>query len=382
MNGNTFDEDNIPELIGSLEGSVAAPDPAAIHAGLSKRQAFRRRAISGAGAFIAVLALAGGALALSNNTTTTETAADDAVVQDGLIFEFGNAVADDSAPVEDVPTTTVVFPIDVPKAVVLIDECANGSTISFGSEEWLAWELPAAWEGRATVPVNIVINGNELVATDETGLTAPFVRNDGQGWPLPCLGFTYEQPRDPTEPTATTVVDPAGPSPDAVLATSANIDGVPGDEHIWLDPDGTLHAGDLVGFADSWAISDYWLNEQAALYVVAFDDDTNAIVLSRPIAEQDEDPPNVVQVFFVREQGLQRVLDRAIGVYRAQPITVAGDGTASYVQDGWTACRHAEPGDVVVRQRIILTADGDDGELIQTASEDTDLQQDCSQLAG
>ena len=101
MNGNTFDEDNIPELIGSLEGSVAAPDPAAIHAGLSKRRAVRKRLLGVAGAVVAVAALGAGALALTgDDTTTTETVSDDGSRLGGLFLQSDEspAVAVDSAP--------------------------------------------------------------------------------------------------------------------------------------------------------------------------------------------------------------------------------------------------------------------------------------------
>ena len=278
-------EDEIPELIGQLEGTLRAPDPAAIHAGLGARQAVRRRVVGAAGACVAVLAVAGGVLALSGDdlteTTTAASVGDDV---DELIFEFdGDAVADDSAP----PITTT----------------------------------------------------------------------------------SVAEPRPPA------------PGPDAVLAIEADIDGTPGDEQIWLDPDGTLHAGELVGHADYWDVDQYWFGEQALVDVVIFDEQTTAVVLTLPVAEE-EDPPNVVQVFLIREQGLRRVFEQTLGVYGVHPLNFDGDGTVSYVEDGWTACRDADPSDVVVRQRIILTADGDDGELIQTSTEDSDETQACNQLAG
>ena len=93
---------DIPELFDRLESRVASPDPQAIRAEATRRGAARKRMVGAAAAFVAVLAVAGVALAVTNDSTTTETASiDDALAQepDGLIFEWEGSVADDSAPI-------------------------------------------------------------------------------------------------------------------------------------------------------------------------------------------------------------------------------------------------------------------------------------------
>lgn len=199
----------------------------------------------------------------------------------------------------------------------------------------------------------------------------------------PASGTTVE------ERTVISLVVSSGPAEinmpvdiiNAVLSIEADIDGQPGVEEIWLDPDGTLHAGDLTGYADYWDIDDYWFDERAELTTEVFDDDTMAVVLSLPIQEE-EDPPNVVQVFLVTDAGLFRAFGQTLGTYGVHPLTFGGDGTVSYVEDGWSACRDTDPADTVPLRRIILTPVGDDGELIWSSSEDTAEVQDCSQLAG
>ena len=99
-------EDDIPEIpdiISGIEGSLRTPDPAAIHAGLSKRQAVRKRVLGAAGAVVAVVAFGAGALAVTgDDATTTETASDDGVGFENLSsrIEQAPAVAEDSAPIE------------------------------------------------------------------------------------------------------------------------------------------------------------------------------------------------------------------------------------------------------------------------------------------
>jgi|GEM_PF-5890136 len=340
MNSNTFGEDDIPEAIEDLAGSLDAPDPAAIHAGLGKRQAVRRRVAGGAGAFVAVLAVAGGALALTNDTTTTATAADDSVEEpEGLIFEWEGSVADDSAPfeIDDSPTTPhmsvrqqltqqrwrvdetrgvdqpfapngeVVFNADpdqyrLPRGVDTLSyttECSGSAytiewatdidysesqpqrdyrsftvlseldavpssnpncdqltrvpvltageiiTIDLSARPSLLymevacpplavcvsgsiWAVQLSLGGQprpieAGVVIDECANGSTitLVATDGDGLTAPFVRNDGQGRVQPCMGFTYQQPADDAIIVSSGEPKSSVPNVEAIRADSA-----------------------------------------------------------------------------------------------------------------------------------------------------------------
>lgn len=173
----------------------------------------------------------------------------------------------------------------------------------------------------------------------------------------------------------------SGPGPDAVLAIEANIDGTPGNEQIWLDPDGSLHAGNLVGTADYWEQIPFWFDAQAELRATAFDTNTMAIVLSLPFPGGIEDPSNVVQIFLVDDQKLTRVFNKSVGVGGVIPVDFAGDGSVSYVEDFWTACLRVGTTEVVTRQRLIYTQ-GADGQLVQTSARDTGLQHDCSFLPG
>lgn len=170
------------------------------------------------------------------------------------------------------------------------------------------------------------------------------------------------------------------PLDDAVLLTESDIDETRGLEKTWLHWDGTLHAGDLTGHAEYWDVDQYWFDKQASLSTVQFDETRLGIVLALPTPEE-EDPPNIYQVFVVNDQGLSRVFDSTISTYGAGELTFHGDGTMSFVEDPWTACRNAEGGDVVPIQRLIFSQHSD-GQLVQSASEFNGQEFVCSQLAG
>ncbi len=88
-------DDDIPELLKRLEGRLGSPSPEGIRAEASRRRASRRRALSTAGVFALVLAIAGGSLWFTRDTATeTATVADD--VPDLVDVR---PVADDSPPV-------------------------------------------------------------------------------------------------------------------------------------------------------------------------------------------------------------------------------------------------------------------------------------------
>ena len=179
--------------------------------------------------------------------------------------------------------------------------------------------------------------------------------------------------------TITIGVLPADVSPSdlAVLVTEANVDGAPGNESIWLASDGTLHAGDLSATADFWEIEQSYFDELASLTTATFDDDTTAIILAMPVPDEPEDPPNVFQVFLVSDGQLDRVFNSTIGAQQVTP-TFPGNGTVTYIEDGWTACLFSGE-DTAAIHEITLSLQG---RLVQTSRQDTGDVQDCNQLAG
>lgn len=105
--------------------------------------------------------------------------------------------------------------------VVVDEQCSNSSTLNVAGHQWLAWELPPEWEGQGVVQVAVVIDDAKLIATDENGLTAPFVRNDGQDRIQPCVGFTYEQPTTTAAVAIPTPIMPRLPPPETTTTTAA-----------------------------------------------------------------------------------------------------------------------------------------------------------------
>ncbi|MFT7476082.1 MAG: hypothetical protein ACI81L_003030 [Verrucomicrobiales bacterium] len=369
--------EEIQEIVDQLEASLNAPSPAAIHAGLGQRQAARKRMLGAVGAFVAVLAIGAGALALTRDDPTSTVTADDVTedVGDAATSDSSNgrtAVGQDSAPREVdrfpsdlpgadfrsilasqawnvgnvtgdsqglesqfgritfkgdprtnigtleyangcegsayeidwindslamvrselavLPTDPTIGCVDVTRqsilvanswitvniasntaltfgttchplgvctpegmwsvdligkdafqllgepqsgqATVVIQECANGSWVTFDGGKWIPWDLPASWAGQESVDVTVTVNGTSLVATDEVGNSASFRLDEGQVRVLICNGFTLEQ-RAPTDdhifppvtppPPTTTNAPPTGPpsfAPSADIAMS------------------------------------------------------------------------------------------------------------------------------------------------------------------
>lgn len=150
---------------------------------------------------------------------------------------------------------------------------------------------------------------------------------------------------------------------------------------ITLYEDGTLVAGSAQGEARITDASEYWVAEQARISVVDLGADgyAQAILVEVPVAEE-EDPPNINQLFVVEGKLLRRVLDESYGVYNVTPLDFVGDGTIQYQEDGWTACLRAEMPEEANRQIVTLGFEGDHiGELDRRDSSDT---QRCDQLAG
>jgi hypothetical protein len=104
-NNPDHDDGAIPDLFEQLQPRVSSPDPADIRSEAARRGDVRRRTFGIAGAFIAILAIGAGALALTRDSTTSTLTADD--VTEDVVIEAASdssigrrAVAEDSAPVE------------------------------------------------------------------------------------------------------------------------------------------------------------------------------------------------------------------------------------------------------------------------------------------
>ena len=149
---------------------------------------------------------------------------------------------------------------------------------------------------------------------------------------------------------------------------------------VWLDADGTLYSGGITAQADIWEVEQSYFDALASLTTVAFDDRTTAIILGIPIPDEPEDPPNVFQIFLVGDEQLNRVFNSTIGAQHVTP-TFPGNGTMSYIEDGLAACfRVGFPDEPVALQRVSFSLN--DGQLVETARQNTADVQDCNRLAG
>jgi hypothetical protein len=215
------------------------------------------------------------------------------------------------------------------------------------------------------------------------------------GWvspPIPAAPLLDSSPPRVAAPSAPESA-PIAPAPDpgrVLLSTAADLDGQPGPERVALLGDGTLVAGSARGTVDLSqseltpdSVGAYFFQKQAAIRVVDLDRRRRerAILVALPTAES-EDPPNRYQLFTIENGSLRRVLDRVIGTYGVNELRFPGDGTARYIEDGWSACeRLHDPSRTAIRREVILRLDRD-GEMREAARARTALTQRCDQLAG
>lgn len=178
---------------------------------------------------------------------------------------------------------------------------------------------------------------------------------------------------------------PAAEGGKPILATNGEWDDEPGEEAIVLHDDGKLVAGTDEGTATLPTSSGYFFDEQAKISVVRLGDATfpKALLLAIPTADQ-EDPPNVYQVFVSEGGKLRKVYEEAIGSYGVVPLEFPGDGSARYLEDGWTACERAgfpeNRSKGVVRQHVILRV-GPDKTLVEAKRKPSKHEQRCDELA-
>lgn len=153
---------------------------------------------------------------------------------------------------------------------------------------------------------------------------------------------------------------------------------------ITLYEDGTLVAGSAQGQAEIPAAHQYRIETQAAIQVVELGSPeySEAILVSLPSIE-NEDPPNVEQLFVPDGKVLRRVLNRSFGVYGVTSLDFLGDGTLEYLESGWTACgRSGESigsGAEVPLQIVTLGFVGDD--MSEIERRDSTVTQKCDELA-
>ena len=179
--------------------------------------------------------------------------------------------------------------------------------------------------------------------------------------------------------TTTTTAAPTTSSPGVLLSAEAVWEGQM--ETIVLYDDGLLVVGSAQGQADITGASEYWMAEQARIAVVDLGaaDHPQAILVELPVLE-DEDPPNVNQLFVVEGKVLRRVLNEDYGVYGVTTLRFLGDGTIQYQEDGWTACGREDYPEQSNRQIVTLGFVGEEiGEIERRDSSDVQV---CDQLAG
>ncbi|MGB1015962.1 MAG: hypothetical protein ACPG4T_17625 [Nannocystaceae bacterium] len=187
-------------------------------------------------------------------------------------------------------------------------------------------------------------------------------------------------PEPPPEPT------PQPPQPTALFQAEADLDGDGKREQVTLFDNGKLQAamGDKVieGLADLDELDLESRRDETHLRGARFDKTTEALVLEMPTPD-DEDPPTQYQVFVLRNQKLVRVFAQVVGVFNAQPLLIAGNGTVGYREDGWTACeRVAGNGEMPERARIhvvTLSPDSDGMLTIESRKRTRDIQ-NCADL--
>ena len=174
---------------------------------------------------------------------------------------------------------------------------------------------------------------------------------------------------------------PEDPPPHVVLEIEAAWDAKPGDDRIALYSDGRLVAGDEEGRAEMPVSDGYFFDKQAALSVVRFDKKAavNAIVVALPTPD-DEDPPQVYQVFVSEAGKLRRIFHKTIGSYNVTPLKFRGNGTARYLEDGWTACGREDFPKVAQRQFVTLRRDAK-GMLAKESRKKSGKTMVCDQLA-
>jgi hypothetical protein len=201
--------------------------------------------------------------------------------------------------------------------------------------------------------------------------------------PAPAPAAEPAPAADAAPVTATAAAD-AGPGL-AVLSTTGDIDGKPGDETITFAADGTLRAGDLEIHLERPETGGFFWDKQAAVRAVVLDSAKKQVAIHLGVPTGDgEDPPNIERLFLVKRGRLVKVFDQIVGVYNPTELVFPGDGTMRYVESGWTACMRAKPDKaprLAARQEVVLRLDRAGTKMVEWKRIDTGEKQDCDQLS-
>lgn len=191
----------------------------------------------------------------------------------------------------------------------------------------------------------------------------------------------------PPEATAAAPVDAgsgeadAAPEPGAVLlAIQGDVDGVPGDEPITLRAGGVLSAGAASIQVELEPSPEVYWKQQARLEVVDLGGGRRGVLFAAPTAEL-EDPPNRYRVYVLDKGSLVPVLDEVIGAYGITKLEFPGDGTARYIEDGWTACERVEGAKQVVRDQVTFRLNAAGTRMTVSSRKPTRHVQVCDELA-
>ncbi|KYF72247.1 hypothetical protein [Sorangium cellulosum] len=177
------------------------------------------------------------------------------------------------------------------------------------------------------------------------------------------------------------VVAAATPEPAAVLlSTEGDVDGVPGDEQITLRAGGALSAGAASIHVEIEPSPEVYWRQQARLEIVDLGGKRRGVLFAAPTADI-EDPPDRYRVYVLDRGSLVPVLDKVIGAYGITRLQFPGDGTASYIEDGWTACDRVAGAKKVVREQVTFRLDAAGKRMIESGREPTRHVQVCDELA-
>ncbi|WP_437634856.1 hypothetical protein [Sorangium sp. So ce854] len=171
------------------------------------------------------------------------------------------------------------------------------------------------------------------------------------------------------------------PEPAAVLLSiEGDVDGVPGDEQITLRAGGVLSAGAASIRVEIEPSPDVYWKQQARLEIVDLGGKRRGILFAAPTADL-EDPPDRLRVYVLRDGSLVPVLDKVLGAYGMLKLQFPGDGTARYIEDGWTACDRVAGAKKVARQQVTFRLDAAGTRMVESGRKPTRHVQVCDELA-
>ncbi|WP_437876572.1 hypothetical protein [Sorangium sp. So ce513] len=170
------------------------------------------------------------------------------------------------------------------------------------------------------------------------------------------------------------------PAAAVLLSTQGDVDGAPGDEQITLRAGGVLSVGAASIRVEIEPSPDVYWKQQARLEIVNLGGKRRGVLFAAPTAEL-EDPPDRFRVYVLHDGSLVPVLDKVIGAYGITQLEFPGDGTARYIEDGWTACERVAGAKKVAREQVTLRLDAAGTRMIESGRKPTRHVQVCDELA-